>query len=272
MAIIEKIKGQFIESKDLVIESFDLIRKDKSLLIPAIITFFLFIVIMSMFLIILAPIISGTIQENSPQGTMIFIGILFIIAAILFLSFLSLFLNAALTWMAYEAKQGKDTTFFSGLGRAFKEFFDIILLFFATIIVNMIVGKLRSTKAPGTEVLASTAEVGWKLLINLIMPAMILTEHHFFSAWTEIKEYKEKIAQVIVGGFGLGLLFGIITGLAWLITLGAFFGLIFISGSFFAAFVTAGILFTLLIAPLLIFSSTIKIIYFTLLYMKIKSL
>ena len=253
---------KLINSKDLVVESWNLIKKDKSLLVPPILSLGI-LSILAIFSIIFLAGISSIVVGRRSFGLMAIIFLVIIFS----IYFVATFFNAALTWMAYEVKKGKNTDIITGLGKAFREFFDIILFALMTFVIGILAGIIRGKGRGGISVLrdvaAKTVSAAWSVIGNLIMPAMILTDHHFFSAWNELKRYKDSIPQILVGTFGLGIIFSIISTLA-------FFVSVFV---FFTMGVFAGVIsVVLLIGPLMIISNAMKTLFFTLLYMQIKKL
>lgn len=257
------ITKKLINSKDLIIESWTLIKKDKSLLIPPILSI-LFIIVIPILIFPVLFITSSALIVTTRTPGLIFILLLIVIFSIYFVA---TFFNAALTWMAYEVKTGKNTTIFTGLSKAIKEFFDIILFALMTFFIGILAGIVRGRSRGSINVLGDMAakaiSTTWSILGNMIMPAMILTNHHFFSAWTEIKQYRDSIPQILVGKFGLGIIFNIILGIAFFICLFVFFTLGLVPGF---------ISIILLIGPLIIINNVMKTLFFTLLYTQIKKI
>lgn len=247
------VKEKLINAKDLITESFSLIKKDKSLLIPPVLSFITCIIaVLLLFFFIILP--------SMNLGSVIYIAILL---SALILYFIPTFFNAALTWMVLEVKKGKDTTLAQGMNRAGKNVIDIFMFSVVSLAISIIASIIRGKgESRGREMAGHVVEGAWSLIGQLILPSMILTEHTFWSAWTEIKEYKHTIPQVLVGSFGLGILFTVAIVIAAIITIFAFslnmvLGLIALIG---------------LILPLILLSAMIRTIFFTLLYIQIKKL
>ena len=250
MAITEKL----INAKDLIAESFSLIKKDKSLLIPPVLSFIACIIVLPLlFFMVLLP--AFTLGQGG--------AVLGVLISLLVLYFIPTFFNAALTCMVLEVKKGKDTRLKEGVQRAAKNVLDVFLFSVVSLVISLIASMIKGKgESRGRDVAGDVVKGAWSLVGQLILPSMILTEHTFWSAWTEIKEYKQTIPQVLAGSFGLGILFSIALVIAGIITFFAFsinlmLGLIAVLG---------------LIIPLILLSNTIKTIFFTLLYIQIKKL
>lgn len=248
------VTNKLINAKDLVAESFSLIKKDKSLLIPPVLSLVVLIGVLPLllFFIFLPLAAIGGIA----------IPIAILICALIFY-FIPTFFNAALTWMVLEAKKGKDTTMAEGIKRATKEVLDVFLFSVVSLIISLIAGIIRGKQHNrARDIAGNVVEGAWALVGQLILPSMILTEHTFWTAWTEIKEYRHTIPQILVGSFGLGMLFSFALIVAVIIMIFAF-----ITNVILGLVVLLGI-----VVPLILLSQTIRTIFFTLLYIQMKKL
>ncbi|MDP3733924.1 MAG: DUF6159 family protein [Nanoarchaeota archaeon] len=254
------ITEKLINAVDLTVESFTLLKKDKSLLIPPILSLVVIALIIILgFIFILLPAILLGLGGTELGSYIIFSLMMFPIY------FVITFFSAALTWMVLEVKQGKDTTLLTGLKKAAAETVDIFLFSVTTLIVALLVRLIKGKKRDRfRHAAAGVLDAGWDVLGGLLLPSMILTHHTFFTAWKEIKEYRKTIPQVLAGSFGLGYIYTLI----WLVFYGISLMLIF-----YFNYPGTGVLILLISSSLLlVYGKMIKTIYFALLYIQIKKL
>lgn len=253
------ITPKLLNAVDLMKEAFSLIKKDKSLLIPPVISLLVIALTIPLSVIFIVLPSIALVGTGQIVTYIVFGLILFIIY------FEATFFNAALTWMAFEVKQGKDTTFLIGLQKSFREAPDIFLLTLTSIFFTIAAAKIRGKDKPVLrEYAANTVQAGWDVLAGLLLPAMILTDNSFFTAWKEIEEYKTVIPQILVGSFGLGLAYRISVYFLF----GTFFFLTFFLNNPAIVMAVSLILFGLL----MVYGKMMRTIYFTLLYIQVKEL
>ncbi|MBI2507797.1 hypothetical protein HYV89_02485 [Candidatus Woesearchaeota archaeon] len=253
---MQSFKKKLIHSKELIKESFGILKRDKSLWAVPLLSFFSLLILVPLIFVISLPLLKF---ENEWIFAYVFLFLLIVY-------FVSTFFNAALTWMIWQVKQGKDATIGEGIRRALKNILDVLLFSITTLIVSMLAAMIRGGRRQeglgglGREVGASTLETSWNVLGSLVMPAMIIPEHHYFEAWAEVKEYRKTIPQVLVGHFGLGIIFSLAMVVAVLIMIGISL----------ASPLAGLVVFVALIVPLIILNLLVRTTYFTLLYVYIK--
>jgi hypothetical protein len=190
--------------------------KDKSLItIPTLLVLlnlaFFAAMILTFIFVIMAPT-EATGQTANIAGSSIF---LIFAAYLLFSLFINTFLGAAQSWMVYEVTLGKDTTVWSGFGRAWKNLGDIIWFSIVMFIIKILTSK-RGGKGIGAALMAifgGLIETLVRLAGKLVLPAMIVTERSFKEAVIDLKNSSKTWPEMLAFEVGVGPLFS----LAWFI-------------------------------------------------------
>ncbi len=171
--------------------------------------------------------------------------------------FWSTFLGAAQSWMVHEVAQGKDTTLASGLKRALKNILDVLAFTTVLLLIKILLGALRRKGRLG-QYAASFLDLIVGIAGKLVLPAMIITERNFIQAMGQLKDSIKAIPEIATFEVGIRPL----TSLVFFISIGisVLFGLAF-------GITTGIIIFSLLFLAIIVLSTLINQIYYTLLYL-----
>ena len=168
---------------DIVKKSLASIRKDKSLLIPPILS-----AVFGCFFFVMA----GIFYFFSRYSPVLAIGSLVFV----FLAFLSNTIFAgALSWMAYEVHKGKDTTIASGLNRAMSRLGSLVAFASVSFLINIVAGQVRERseerRSPVVVMLgmlfADLIEKGWSIVGALVLPVIMIEGKGFRDAFSEVQ-------------------------------------------------------------------------------------
>lgn len=226
--------------------SLSFIGRDKSLLIVPI------LMILSAVGIFAAFLLAFLMQEPA-RMTLFAIIVLFFIG----MQFWMTFLSSAQAWMVYEVAQGRDTTLWSGLKRAFVNILDIVLFSIVVMLIKVLTGKLRQKGGAG-RLAGGFLDMITGIAGKLVLPAMIVTDRSFFAAIKQLKDALPLIPEIAAFEIGIQPITGLVTfiGIIFSVLLGLAFG------------VLTGVAFLfLIILVVIIFSTLINQIYYTLLYL-----
>jgi hypothetical protein len=263
------IGDNFSQAWMLTKDAFGLIKTDKSLVWPPL--------LMLCFQLIL-PIAILLIAFTAMNGKAVtgVLAVLLIIIYIFMSFFVNAFFGAVLSWMVYQTKSTGSTTLFSGIWRATKNLFDVIIFGIVSFLIAQAVSAMKRRRRGVFGLIigglfAGIAKEAWDLVGNLTLPSMIITENSFFQAIKESQHAIKYLPESLVGIFVFDMIAGYLYFLSFLG--GLVIGLI-------VYLISQNILLTILlgIAVMLIIVSFIGIVkyyvkasYFTLLYMQIQA-
>ena len=242
MGFFEKLENAW----NIFTTSLSFIGKDKSLLVVPFIMILSVAGIAAFFF--LRVILPGT---EIPLFLVLF---LLVIA----LQFWLTFLGAVQSWMVHEVAQNKDTTFMSGVKRAFSNLGDIFLFVLVKMLVAAIASKLRKRGGTAGHVAGGFLSTVAGIAGKLVLPAMIVTERNFTQSVKQLRDAIPAIPEIATFEIGLTplrMLVGVIYTI-FCIAIGLIFGLM-----------TGLILFALFVALDSTFAILINQIYYTLLYL-----
>ena len=243
MGFFDRLKNSW----DIFKFSFGLIKKDKSLIAIPVLMFASVIALIIIF--ILAFFAGGTVSNA---------GIYFWMILFLFFNyFINTFYASAQSWMVHEVVQGKDTTIASGFKRAFRNFFDILVFVFVSIIIKILASGLKRRgivgKLSGGFIQTISGIAG-----KLVIPSMIITERHFGQAIIQLKDSYKAIPEIATFEIGirplisLTTIIGLFLDFVMFLSFGIFVGIIF---------------FALWLIVMMLFSVYINTTYYTLVYL-----
>lgn len=247
-------------------DSFALIGRDKSLLLPPIL---MLITNIALTVILIYAFVSAFFTGAPNPFGFIYFWALLILFAIL-TAFLNAFWSAALAWMVSQVARGEDATLFSGIWRALKNIFDVILYAIVSFLIAGAANSLRQQRRNifSTFIAGMFAEIvkeAWDIAGHLTLPAMIVKDQNFFSALKEVKNVVKHLPEALVGGFAFDF---IAKGLgAFVFFIGAVVGILSFPLIGLWAIAVGMLVWFGLGALISIARNLTKVTYFTLLYL-----
>tara|TARA_Y100000310_G_C20657382_1_gene802704 strand:+ start:42 stop:863 length:822 start_codon:yes stop_codon:yes gene_type:complete len=243
--------GSFSKSWILVKESYNVLKKDKELLLFPIMSGIFTIALLASFIV---PIFfTGTFPFNSYLGLFIFYVLSY---------FIVIFFNSGLVICANIRLSGGDPTVKDGLKGAAKHIANILTWALIAATVGLIL-RILSDKAKDNifaQIVISLLGMAWSLLTFFVLPIMILENITPIDAIKKSASlFKRTWGETVAGNFTIGGIFFI----AYLILLALGFGSFFFLGLASLPFI--GFLIIVFVF-LIILSSTLNGIFITALY------
>lgn len=243
----------------IIKDTFAMAKKDKILYAPVVLNFFVSIILIAC---AIATLVAGSSWGDIAAPYYI-IALGFVFLALVAEAFFS----AALSWMILQVAQGRRPSLGAGLGRALKKTGSLFIYAGVSFLVMILAGQLRKDRDQDNFFIAiikgffaDLLEKAWDIASHLLLPAIVLTNHNFYSAIKEMPRLVKNLPAVLTGGFAFDFVVGWIY-LAELIF--AFLLFIMIPGGLLVA-----LAFFLVSATITyLFYSFVKSVYFTMLYL-----
>lgn len=211
---MEKI-GKFRASYLLVTESFELLIKDKEIMLfPILSTLFSFLIIGSLALFFYTTLfLSGAdikIIEN-PQGGMMVIHYVFIFLTYFASIFIATFFNAGIVTIVHARINGQDLSFGDGVKNSFKNIGKIFVWSLISSTVGIVLRIIFDRSKLLGKIIIAILGATWGVITFFIVPVLILENK---SPFASIKEsavaFKRTWGETLIMNFSMGLFFGII--------------------------------------------------------------
>lgn len=243
-------------------ESFEVIRKDKEILLFPVLSGIACIIFVS--LMIVPALIAGTVFGSSMDNPVILYGGLFVFYLIT--SFIVVFFNTALVTCAHIRLTGKDPTFHDGISNATKHIGRIFAWAVVSATVGVILSIIRDESNIIGQIIISMIGMAWGLLTYFVIPVMILEDLGIASSIKESASlFRKTWGESIVGPGSISIIF-VLIGLVALLPL----ALIVLFGN--ATLTIIGIAgYVLLIVVLAIVASALQGVFNTALYIYAKT-
>jgi len=216
------MKGILSQTKQLLKESWSVLKTDKRLFLIPIIPLVLFIVVIGIGLYFFVSFL----KTGSLESWLVIL--LFSLAALLLVFLLGIFSNIVLFSCVNDKFKGKEISLRRGFSLAAKNFRKVIKWAFVSTGVHT-----AFSEAPGAEAIKVTAEAGrgaWQMLTTFVVPVMIFEERGVTEAiGRSVYLFTKTWGPTVVGRFSIGLIFLINV----LVSAGLGFGLSFLYLVFF---------------------------------------
>ncbi|MBI5332194.1 MAG: hypothetical protein HZB65_01335 [Candidatus Aenigmarchaeota archaeon] len=236
-------------SIQLIKESWDILKKDKELLLYPLVSG---IIIIMLFFAMIVPVI---LTAGASGIFWAFIGFYFIA------SIIGVFFTASLMASANMRLNGKDSRFSNGIGIALKNLPQLIIW----ALINATIGLILRSIAEGDNLIAKIISYviafAWSFLTLFTIPVIIFEKKNSLSAIKRSGEiFKKTWGESVIGQFSIGSLFvlGVLAGII-LVLLALFTGI-------FALFIIMLILVVIGLIILYLITSALDGIYITALY------
>ena len=242
--------GRLTASIQLIKESWNILKKDKELLLYPLVSAVISIILL--FAIFVPVVFAGFSSFNFWIAFVVFYFIAVIIGT---------FFTAGLMASANIRFNGKDPKFSDGLKIAAKNFPKLL----GWAILNATVGLILRTVAEGDNIIAKIVSYilafAWTMLTLFTIPVILFEKKGVFSSIKRSGEiFKNTWGESVVGQFSIGALFG----LGFLLGLGLIF-LAYLSG-IFILFATVFVVVFVFWVVLYLVTSALNGIYLTALY------
>ena len=261
--------GRFRASYLLVVESFELLRKDKEVIFfPILSTIFNLIVFAALALFFYTTLyFSGVESKNmeDPEGGFAVVNYIFIFLVYLASIFITTFFNAGLVSIVLARINGQDLSFSDGIKNSLRNIWKIFAwsLIAATLglIMKIIFDRSRLLGRIVISILGAT----WGVLTFFIVPVLVSENK---SALASIKEssitFKRVWGETLIMNFSMGLFFGIVYLLGFVACFAIFIATLFL-GNFYVILMAAFLAIIFFVVTAVI-SSTLNAIFKVVLY------
>lgn len=225
--------GRFANSFHLVKESFEVLKKDKEIMLFPIISILTFFVLCASLLIPFYPLLKKLAEGDTAVLTYYFYAGLFLFYILTY--FVMIFFNTGLVTCANIRLNGGDPTFKDGVKNAAKHVREIFLwaLISATVGILLKMASSRS-KTPG-KIATSLLGMAWNLLTFFIVPVLVFED-------LGIIESVKRSGQLFVKTWGENFISKF--------SMGLFFTLLFLLG--FIPIIISFLVMPLLAVPVLV--------------------
>ncbi len=208
---------KFSRSFQLVKESFEVLKKDKEILLFPVISAIVTILLVISFIIPIFYINSKTDTLNlsiSNEFSYILLFIFYILSY-----FIVIFFNTGLITCAHIRLNGGDPTFRDGLNNARKHIWKIFMWALISATIGIILRIIADRSETVGRIVVAIIGIAWSLISFFVIPVMVLEN---MSVFESIKKsgylFKKTWGENVIGQFSMGFVFFIL-GIAGLIPL-----------------------------------------------------
>lgn len=261
----DKKIGRFRASYLLVVESFELLRKDKEIIFFPILSLFFNLIA----LIALAGFFYATLffsgvdlkEMKESQNNLSIIHYVFIFAIYMTSVFITTFFNAGLVSIVLARINGRDLSFKDGLGNAFKNVRKIFIWSLISATVGTLMRIIFDRSKLFGRIVISILGATWGVLTFFIVPVLVSENK---SSFESIKEsgiaFKRVWGETLITHFSTGLFFGAVYLLAILVYIATLF-----SKNFYIIIISTTVLAIFFVLTAVV-SSTLNAIFRVVLY------
>ncbi len=215
----------FSRSFQLVKESFEVLKKDKEIMLFPVISAIVTVLLFISFIIPIFYLDFDTMPRRLFAGEF---GYLLIFIYYIISYFIVIFFNTGLITCAHIRLNGGDPTFSDGLNNARKHIGKIFIWALISATVGIILRAISDRSGTLGRIVAAIIGMAWSLLTFFVVPVLVLENTSVFES---IKKsgylFKRTWGENVIGQFSMGFIFFIL-GLIGIVPL----GILFITGSF----------------------------------------
>lgn len=248
--------GKFATSWSLMKASWEILKKDKQMLVFPVISGIALIILFTSFI---GPLIlagnSNWLREFASNNEEI-VNLLFIFLFYYITYFVIIFFNAAVIACATIRMNGGDPTVADGLRAAMARLPQIAGWSLISATVGMVLRIIEERLELVGRIVAGLLGMAWSVTSFLVVPILVIEKKYPFSSFNEsAKLLKRTWGEQVIGNFSFGLIFFALSLPGWLlISLGVFTA----EGIVTIGFISVGILYIIL---LVIIQSTLQGIF-----------
>jgi hypothetical protein len=246
----------------LIKASWEVLKKDKEILLFPVLSGIICIIITASFLIpaVLMGVGLDTKNQSSP---LVYVGI-FLFYLVTY--FVVIFFNAGLVACAHIRLTGGEPVFSDGLAAAKKNIGRIFVWALISATIGLVLQAIRDNNNVVTQIISSIIGVAWSLLTFFVIPVMIIEKRGVLESVRESASlFKRTWGETVVGQGGVALIF-VLIGLVALVPV----SLLLMTG-IEALAILAITLYLLLLILLFVIANAIQGIYNTALYLYAKN-
>lgn len=259
----EKKIGRFKASRIIARESWNLLKKDKEIMIFPILSMIVsFLVIGVIGILFFLAILGGSVAnlgQNSNQSYLIEVAFAFVMyfATV----FVTLFFETGIITIVRARFQNQDLTFKDGLNNAFSKMGKIAKWAIVSATVGTILKLISDRSQLLGRIVVAILGAAWSIVTFFIAPILIVEDISIKDSLKKSAEIIRKVwGEAVIINVGVGLFFGFLGLLGFLV----FFATIFTKS--LAVIISAGVLLVLYLIILSIISSTLSVIFRVVLY------
>jgi len=195
----------------LIKASWEVLRKDKELLLFPVLSGIICIIITASFLIP-AVLMGVGLDTNHQSSPLVYVGI-FLFYLVTY--FVVIFFNAGLVACAHIRLTGGDPTFSDGISAAKKNIGQIFIWAVISATIGLVLQAIRDNNNIVSQIISSMIGVAWSLLTFFVIPVMIIEKKSVFESITESASlFKRTWGETVVGQGGVALIFLLIALIA----------------------------------------------------------
>ncbi len=195
----------------LIKASWEVLRKDKELLLFPVLSGIICIIITASFLIP-AVLMGVGLDTNHQSSPLVYFGI-FLFYLVTY--FVVIFFNAGLVACAHIRLTGGDPTFSDGISAAKKNIGQIFIWAVISATIGLVLQAIRDNNNIVSQIISSMIGVAWSLLTFFVIPVMIIEKKSVFESITESASlFKRTWGETVVGQGGVALIFLLIALIA----------------------------------------------------------
>ncbi len=255
----KKKMGKFKASKMIASASWNLLKKDKEMMLFPVVSAvinILFFVLMSV--IYLFAVMDGSFTTEHVTGGVdyVFMFIFYVVSY-----FITVFFQAGIVAIAHGRINGRDLTFADGMNMAKKHSGKLFVWSMLSATVGMVLRAIAERSKLVGKIVVSLLGAAWSILSYFIVPALMLED---LSVTDSLKKsagtIKRSWGETAIVSIGVGFIFAMLILLGFAVAfLSVFSGEVVVIG-------TAAIAFVIYVLILMVISSTLSIIFRVVLY------
>lgn len=202
--------GRISRSYDLVCHSWQVLKKDKEIMLFPVLSGLCSIAVAASFVIPLV-VLGAASQEQPEKG---FGPIWYLLSFLFYLVsyFITIFFNVGVMHCAAIRMDGGDPTVADGFKGAFKHLGAILAWSFVAATVGMILRLIEERAAIIGKIVAAVAGLAWTLLTYFVVPVMIFEGAGVGrGVKRSVELFKKTWGETVVGEAGMGIFFGLLS-------------------------------------------------------------
>lgn len=200
--------GTIGRSYRLVLESFNILRKDKEMMLFPVFSGIVGILVLISF--ILPLFFTGILGGDGAVGEALYYMVIFLYYLASY--FVIVFFNVGLVYCARKRLKGQDPTFMDGINAAFSNLGKIFAWALISATVGMILRALSRRSGIVGRIIISLIGMAWTLLTFFVVPVMIFEGKGVMESISKSGSlFKKTWGENVIGQFQMGLIFFILS-------------------------------------------------------------
>jgi len=200
--------GRFRASIEIVKASWEVLRKDKSLLWLPVLSFAATLLTIGLFAVAVFAVTDvGVAAADGANRSMNAAGYVVSFLGYLALAIITVFFNAALISGAYERLSGGDPTMGSAIGGAARRFNVLLPWALVSATVSMILRSIQERSGLLGRIVVGLVGMAWALVTFLVLPIIVVEGLSVGDAIRRSKDlFKRTWGEQVVGNAGIGII------------------------------------------------------------------